>query len=142
MHFIQIAERMDELRQEIKRDGQALLKEAFSGLFQAWPELTAVAWTQYAPYFNDGEACVFSVHGLHYCLNASDKELSEDLYDEPWSELWSRPEDGMDPELHTQLKDFSDAIQKVGDTMQDIFGDGVKITATRKGIEIEDYSHD
>ena len=31
------------------------LKEAFSQFFQNTPEVKAIVWDQYTPYFNDGE---------------------------------------------------------------------------------------
>jgi len=31
-------------------------------LFSEYPDLKHVAWTQYTPYFADGDKCEFSVH--------------------------------------------------------------------------------
>lgn len=36
------------------------LAEGTAALFEKYPFLGAIGWTQYTPYFNDGEACVFS----------------------------------------------------------------------------------
>lgn len=36
-------------------------KEIFKEFFDNYPEIQAIGWEQYTPYFNDGEPCVFSV---------------------------------------------------------------------------------
>ena len=47
-----------------RKTAEAAFKEhasvAFKEIFDAHPNVAAVRWTQYAPHFNDGEACVFS----------------------------------------------------------------------------------
>lgn len=40
-------------------------------LLEANPDKPGVYWKQYTPYFNDGDACVFGMHGL-YWVNPND----------------------------------------------------------------------
>ena len=40
------------------------LLEALDGLLE-FPEVEAVRWTQYSPYFNDGDVCEFGVNDPH-----------------------------------------------------------------------------
>lgn len=39
------------------------LQKEFATLL-SFPEFGAIRWRQYTPYFNDGDACVFGVHGV------------------------------------------------------------------------------
>ena len=40
--------------------------ELFKSFFEENPEINSVQWTQYTPYFNDGEECVFGVNDITY----------------------------------------------------------------------------
>lgn len=41
-----------------------------------YPEVSGIAWTQYTPYFNDGEPCVFQAGEAYFSFN--DVEIPED----------------------------------------------------------------
>lgn len=49
------------------------------------PEITGIGWTQYTPYFNDGEPCVFRV-GDPYFSFAGDHETEDSYFDYGWME--------------------------------------------------------
>jgi hypothetical protein len=51
-----------ELEKKIQSEGQALLKGMFKEFFHNHPEAKAIVWTQYTPYWSDGEDCIFSVN--------------------------------------------------------------------------------
>ena len=58
----------------------------FIELFAQAPKLKSVSWTQYTPYFNDGDSCEFSAHTSDLAINgASRYEDDED------SEISVRP---------------------------------------------------
>jgi len=38
------------------------VKKAFKVFLEAHPEIKCIFWSQYTPYFNDGDPCTFSVH--------------------------------------------------------------------------------
>ena len=40
------------------------LREEFKSFFEKFPEVESVRWSQYTPYFNDGEPCEFGVNEL------------------------------------------------------------------------------
>src|SRR5688572_30748584 len=46
----------------LREKGQEIIKVAFRDMFEKHPDLISLRWTQYTPYFNDGDACTFSVH--------------------------------------------------------------------------------
>ena len=68
----------EAVRKKFMTDAQASLKEAFKEVFDKFPSITAFVWTQYTPYFNDGEPCEFSVGEVYFTNLPADKlgELS------------------------------------------------------------------
>lgn len=126
--------------------------------------IEAVRWTQYTPYFNDGEACLFSVNDIQF-------KFSDKLHDN--GHLNKSKNDDFDDDGFTDQYDFDtkaffdskrevvnykdiDALESLtddiayahsvlsglGDDLKEILGDHVQVTVTRKGIETEEYSHD
>lgn len=74
--------RINEMREGLT----ATLKEAFKEVFVQNPSLHMIAWTQYAPYFNDGDACEFSIHEM-YAVNKDileDEDFDEDSLPSPY----------------------------------------------------------
>lgn len=56
-----IAEYTELRRKLAKEGGTAAISTLFAPLWE-FPGVTAAAWRQYTPYFNDGDPCTFSVH--------------------------------------------------------------------------------
>ena len=50
----------------------------FTELFAQAPKLKSVSWTQYTPYFNDGEECTFSAHTSDLYINDRHPDYDED----------------------------------------------------------------
>jgi hypothetical protein len=59
----------------------------FTELFVQAPKLKSVGWTQYTPYFNDGDTCEFSAHTSDLAINGA-SEYDDDAED---SEISVRP---------------------------------------------------
>jgi hypothetical protein len=72
-----IVDKVSELKKLMQEQGQEALKEAFKEFFAAHPEAEAVVWTQYTPYFNDGDACTFSVGDMELKVDGS--KMAEDV---------------------------------------------------------------
>lgn len=159
-----IAER-NELNKKFQQVAQDLFKETTKLFFDKVPDVTAVIWAQYTPYFNDGDTCVFSV-GEPYFTNANAEQIGdvtrwgeyEGEDENVWSEsdyiltgsseysLSARRERNivLTPEQMTAIADFSRLIQssEMEEVMEAMFGDHVRVTATRDGFEVEDCDHD
>ena len=116
-------------QETITKEGKRILGEAFKSFFAANPQVKRVWWSQYTPYFNDGDECVFSVHGDYPKLDLGTGYLEEEPY----------------PHDHTQASydAASDLINEVPkDVMKAVFGDHAEITASPEGFEVEQYDHD
>lgn len=128
--------RMDDIREEMKQAAKELLPVEFKKRFDEWPEAEAFRWTQYTPYFNDGDACVFSVNQPY--VKIGDERGDQDdgyleAYDfDPGSVEWNR------------MKDIEGMLESCEDVLEELFGDHCQVTIWRdkNEAEVEEYSHD
>ena len=114
---------------ELLKESEKLFKKAVKDLFKENPTLESFSWTQYTPYFNDGDTCTFSANTDYPDVN----DISE--YDD----------DGegrkYDEELAKNVTSFLSNFNE--DDYESMFGDHVKVTITKDGkIDVSDYSHD
>lgn len=119
-------------------------KELFLPFLQKWDQVKFFRWTQYTPFYNDGDPCVFNVHDLYGYTDGDDPDASEGtVYG--WSGTkYLEPQFG--DKAGEVLSDFKALTKEFGnipkDVMQDLFGDHAQITVTREGIDVAEYSHD
>jgi len=123
-------------------EAKTLLTPAILSVFK-FDEVEKVKWTQYTPYFNDGEPCVFSVGDIYVRSNKSTEEEGEE--DEGFEYISSynkKVPDGFSAEAWAALNELSDALSGMHDVLEEAFGDHVQVFVTREGIEVEEYEHD
>lgn len=99
-----------------------VLAPAFTYIFDKYPELDTVSWNQYTPWFNDGEACEFSV----YC---DYPRLNNETTDDFWSDATNKPFwfDQAEDEIKKIIGRIPDEVLK------DVFGDHTTVTIKRDG---------
>lgn len=74
----ELVKQVQKLEEKMKKDGQDALHSAFKEFFESNPEAKAIVWTQYTPWFNDGDACTFSVHEMELKLHELPDGIDED----------------------------------------------------------------
>lgn len=111
-----------EIDQECKKEFGLRAKH----LFDTCPGLESFSWTQFTPYFNDGDTCYFGVRNEEPTINGSSP------YDE-----WDNALDCfVDP-----VCEFLDAFST--NEYKTMFGDHQRITVYKDRVVVEDYtSHD
>lgn len=157
----ELAEIVAQARRDCAKQGKKAFREACADLFASHPGLGKFGWTQYTPYFNDGEPCVFSVGDLcmFSCdgmptstLSEDEEEDEDDYFSGPWRERatgeW-RYADGWSESALLALeacKEIVDALGNMEETAMLAFGDHVKVIVRRgEGdtvVEVEEYDHD
>jgi hypothetical protein len=60
--------RINALKEEMQENSKVLMKEAFREFLEKYDVVENIFWTQYTPYFNDGESCEFSVGDVYLVL--------------------------------------------------------------------------
>jgi hypothetical protein len=155
-----------ELQRQFQEQAQALFKETTTEFFNLNPGINAVVWTQYTPYWNDGEECVFNVNDPTF-TNATGDDLRDVTgygeYDGDNDDIWAvdnlkyalnsdrdyyesdRRKILAGPSVDVESCDlFSSMIQssEFEDVMLAMFDNHSKVIATRDGFDVEEYSHD
>ena len=112
---------LGKAQEEFKEKGGELFKALLSPVFENFPEVNSISWTQYTPYFNDGDECTFGVRNDYPEVNGEEVDYKSKL-----------------------LKDIVENLQAIDeDIYKFAFGDHVKVTIHRDGkVEIDEYSHD
>jgi len=121
------AAKKKELVEELRKQFPALFAEQFSKS----KCIESISWSQYTPYFNDGEECVFSAHTDWLDVN------EEDYYDRDDIEGWDESEEAIIKEIKTLLGDIPE------DFLKELFGDHAQITIKKSGeIVVTEYDHE
>ncbi|NTF18061.1 hypothetical protein G6L37_06560 [Agrobacterium rubi] len=113
-----------------------VLPAAAKEFFERNPEAYGFGWVQYAPYFNDGDACEFSAHEPHVWL--SEESLDDNGF--------HFGDDHTFDECSQIAEDFAAIKAVIGgiddDYLEQLYGDGKAILFTKDGIKVREYSHD
>lgn len=145
----ELTDKFEQEKSVLQRQAKSLFVEASKELFDEYPELKSFGWTQYAPYFNDGNPCVFSVNGDSPTINGYDTGCDQYVGVEGEEDgEYEESEDGPTKEqekLHMLvLKPIARLISTLPrDIMEEIFGADTRVTITRSGKVINgETNHD
>lgn len=145
-----------KIKKEIKDMSSGLFDDFREYIFAKYTELESFGWTQYTPYFNDGEACMFYANTDYLKIN------DEYADDSGWISTmnitkfgtWNRElkvYEGREEEPNSNYNQrLVDANSEICDFLQNFdddfylskFGDHAEITVTKNGLDISDYDHD
>lgn len=146
------------LNEEIKAAAEQVMTEATATLFDNHPIVEEIWWTQYTPYFNDGDACEFGVGEMFYRLTRDEdaceyegtnvaslanletyKEYSRNGNADYWEKRIRQEENkraswiplGLDSFLE-DFEAFQRAVNSISeDVMKATFGDHVRVSISR-----------
>ena len=126
------------------------------------PQVARVQWTQYTPYFNDGDTCEFRLNEPEFFF-VSEECDEEDDYEEGTSSFGNAIENGVrgyryqgkfEPsqwlpslevcsiETQKACEALAQELSGLEDALQTLFGDHVRVVVTKDGVEVEEYDHD
>lgn len=141
------------LKAKLIEEGKVLFFDAVKNIFKAIPDLTCIKWSQYTPYFMDGDPCVFMVNNPIFSNYPIVKEVT--IYgsiDSPnfddtiyWTYAIDHEQEGTIPTTLVPLfSEFSNLITSdvFEPVLEDMFGDHVCVICTRTNISSEPYDHE
>jgi len=145
-------EQIDTLRKELEEKRRILLnqfKEDFSKItnvfFEAVPRIKSLTWTQYTPYFMDGDPCEFGINDIYF---ATDENEDVESYRD-FNHANGHFSDGlyglkklMTPQEVNLCEKMSSIIHGNEELMESIFGDHALIVLRASGVEVQEYDHD
>lgn len=120
-------------RDDMREEGQKLLFDALQDLFNNNDNLKEISWTQYTPWFNDGDTCEFSTYATSPTVNGWSENSWLDYENDESGEQ-------IPDELYKEITTILNILDE--DDYKEIFGDHVKVVITKEGYEVEEYSHD
>jgi hypothetical protein len=143
--FEELYQEIEEKKEKVTGLFKVALKEALDDVLKTG--ISKIKWRQYTPYFNDGEACIFSVHEpIFYIDNGMVPKyfsLEEDEEDGGWyyasSYAAEKNEDRFSDEIERLNKMFFDLDNYY---FLNSFDDHAEIIYDGKEFEINDYTHD
>lgn len=131
-----------KVNEEFMAKARELVKPALQDFLKENPVIKRVWWEQYTPYFNDGDACVFHLHGVHF----STEEDDEDGFEADWGDYEKQKKyianEAVTEAVWTACKNLNDALNGMEDELEAVFGDHCRVIVTNAGVEVEEYSHD
>mgnify|MGYP003440024300 CR=1 FL=1 len=131
-------EKLAAQKTALVEEAETTLAPALQEFIVSHPEIKAIRWRQYSPYFNDGEPCVFSLQGVEYQLANKEYGDEEDGDDTEWEYISWKPSNPIE----AAMKEIEDTLNLNEDILEAVFGDGVQVIVTKDGIDVEDYDHD
>lgn len=129
------------LDEQIKETGKAAFNDMCKSVFSENPALKSFTWTQYTPYFNDGDPCRFRANTDYITVVWGDEELDEvtprsftrsnatgALADAVFKDVFGK--------IYELLKSMDNAL------LEAMFGDHCRVTAKPDGVQVDSYDHD
>lgn len=137
-------------RRSPQRSGEEFLVELDKLLDSG--DVEAVRWTQYTPYFNDGEPCEFRLGEPHAKAIGDDESgdyedgfvdsFQTGYYDRELRTYVRNPVPEHLVAAEEALREFSRAFWDFEEFLEVTFGDHARVTATKAGFNVEFYHHD
>jgi hypothetical protein len=162
----ELIEQFEGFQREFQTRARAEISKMFEKFWELNPGINAVVWTQYAPYFNDGAPCTFSVKDCVFTNAIEPEDLDQirwEDYDGEKEDIWACTHWGLkylenaanrlnveDLDLLRRPEGINKgsmaALSKMlcnsafEGPMLGMFGDDNRVIATRDGFQVEDYS--
>lgn len=145
-----------KIKSEIIDISSDIFEDFYKHIFDKYPTLESFGWSQYTPYFNDGDTCIFSANTDY--LNINGEYVDESNWSQKtkvidwgtWNSQLRKYEgrveednDDYDPILSDATTEIIDFLgQFDNDFYLSKFGDHAEVTVTKDGVDISDYDHD
>lgn len=147
---------ISNLKNDVIDLSSGIFEDFYKYIFEKYPTLESFGWTQYTPYFNDGDTTIFSVNTDYISINDEyvdeAKWISEvnvinwgnyDRVNKTYVGRVEEPNPDYDPVLAAASNEIVDFLGRFdNDFYLSKFGDHAEITVTKDGVDISDYDHD
>ena len=158
--FLSIKKEMKRLRDEARSKVKNFFIKGMDMIFDTYPEVKSVSWTQYTPHFNDGEPCNFwcnvgdfGVNGYSDYSDEGEDENSIDVFKdgEAWNYDWKRDENNVSfkvyknpgarsVKIYEAISGFLNQLDS--EDYMTMFGDHAEVIVRKGEITVEEYEHD
>ena len=136
MDLAEMIRKQEELEEAYHKEGGRIITEYLKRFFDKYSEAHIIRWTQYTPYFNDGDPCVFGT-----CLDAILTEREFQAMEDSGSSYYEEFSETF-PYDSKAYKEFSQFLNDAEKVLEAALGDHKEVIATRDNLEVEDYDHE
>lgn len=130
------------IEEQAREQAKNILAPGLQQFMTDHPEIEAIRWEQYTPYFNDGDPCEFSVGEIHYKLASGDEEAGDEEDGFEYLSSYGKPEGFAEQPWYKALEELGSALSGSEDELLAAFGDHVRVIVTKDGVDVEEYEHD
>ena len=156
-------EALKEKKKEIaklKAEAQQMASDAFDSfckeIFEKHPKVESFGWSQYTPYFNDGDTCTFSANTDYISINGEYVDDSKWINEKTVTDwgTWNRELRIYEGRVEVPNLDYDSELSKGADEITEFlrnfdndfyitrFGDHAEITVSKDGVDVDEYEHD
>lgn len=165
--FESIRNRTQELQKQIaalQSEAAEQIKPLLQQFITDNPQVEAVRWHQYTPYFNDGDECTFRLGDAQFKFPGDDEggDYEDGFYEAFPNDLSDdgtlrgrRYESRGEPRFYQSgpslelcsletgrvCEALANELSGLEDALKTLFGDHVKVTVTKSGVNVEEYDH-
>lgn len=159
MNLEALKEKQKEIA-KLKAEAQQMASDAFDSfckeIFEKHPKIESFGWSQFTPYFNDGDTCTFSVNTDYISINGEyvdDSKWVNETTVVDWG-TWNRELRIYEGRVEVPNLDYDAELAKGSDEITEFlrnfdndfyitrFGDHAEITVTKDGVDVDEYEHD
>lgn len=159
MNLEALKEKQKEIA-KLKAEAQQMASDAFDNfckeIFEKHPKIESFGWSQYTPYFNDGDTCTFSANTDYISINGEyvdDSKWVNETTVVDWG-TWNRELRIYEGRVEVPNLDYDAELAKGSDEVTEFlrnfdndfyitrFGDHAEITVTKDGVDVDEYEHD
>ena len=139
-----LTKELEDFRDTFRTKVEAFFKEKAGFIFTKFPFVNNFSWRQYMPTFCDGDPCSFHSGHEYPDINGEwDEEYEfspEEIEASPTLAEYvagGKRQEAVQELAEEAVQAFLSAFDE--DDVRTMFGDDVKVTVTKDGIETEDY---
>lgn len=157
--FAILREKQEEIRkmkQEMLEASNKIFTDLTKTIFEDHPKLESFGWSQYTPYFNDGETCTFSVNTDYIYINGQPADEADWINETKITNYgtWNREKRQYEGRIEVANLDYDPELAKITDEVKEFlsnfdedfflsqFGDHAEITITAEGVSVDECEHD
>lgn len=134
---------LNNLKDSFLKESEDIFAVPIREFLEDNPEVKGVSWTQYTPYFNDGDACIFDVNEFSFYLISDESDFFD--YSKGYT-TWYPLEESETPNYQQINKEFDNlcdflcGIDK--ELYRTLFGDHVQVIVTRDEVIKRSHKHE
>jgi len=149
-------EEIKKLKEEMLEASNKIFTDLTKTIFKEHPKLESFGWSQYTPYFNDGETCTFSANIDYIYINGQPADEADWINETKITNYgtWNREKRQYEGRTEVANLDYDPELAKITDEVKDFlsnfdedfflsqFGDHAEITITAEGVSVDECEHD